>query len=155
VIYYHTDAIGSVRMTTDATGAVIARYDYLPFGEIWPTNPPNANPDVRQFTAKERDVETGLDYFGARYYRPQSGWFTSVDPVLNVEAALTDPQRWNRYAYARNNSIAFVHPDGRDLYMVHRFNKEFMQWSASIRDRVASVMGAGAPGDTGTELVLF
>src|SRR5262245_49388541 len=65
VIYYHTDAIGSVRMITDTNGQVIARYDYLPFGEPW-TPPPNA--DVRQFAGKERDVETGLDYFGARHY---------------------------------------------------------------------------------------
>lgn len=55
VIYYHTDAIGSVRMTTDATGAVVARYDYAPFGEEWPQQPPTANPDVWQYAGKERE----------------------------------------------------------------------------------------------------
>ncbi|HEX2458637.1 MAG TPA: hypothetical protein VHJ58_00700, partial [Vicinamibacterales bacterium] len=46
VIYYHTDAIGSVRMITNANGQVISRHDYLPFGEPWT---PPANADVRQF----------------------------------------------------------------------------------------------------------
>ena len=91
MIYYHTDAIGSVRMTTDATGAVVARYDYAPFGEEWPQQPPTPNPDVRQYAGKERDAETGLDYL-ACYYRSSSGRFTTVDPALNIEAALTDPQ---------------------------------------------------------------
>lgn len=84
VMYYHTDAIGSVRMTTDATGAVVARYDYAPFGEEWPQQPPTPNPDVRQYVGKERDAETGLDYFGARYYTSGHGRFTTVDPVLSA-----------------------------------------------------------------------
>src|ERR1044071_483612 len=81
VIYYHTDAIGSVRMTTDASGNVVERYDFLPFGETWGTP---TTPDVRQFAGKERDAETGLDYFGARYYRGASGRFLSVDPALDI-----------------------------------------------------------------------
>ena len=56
VVYYHTDAIGSVRMITDATGAVIDRYDYLPFGERW-APPAQPAPDMRQFAGKERDAE--------------------------------------------------------------------------------------------------
>jgi RHS repeat-associated protein len=118
VIYYHTDAIGSVRMVTDAAGAVVARYDYLPFGETWPTSPPNTSPDVRQFGGKEHDANTELDYFGARYYRGVSGRFTTIDPVLNFELALIDPQRWNRYAYALNNPLKFTDPDGRDPRLV-------------------------------------
>jgi RHS repeat-associated protein len=117
VVYYHTDAIGSVRAITDATGAVLGRYDYLPFGELWPSVPP-APAEVRQFGGKERDDETGFDYFGARYHRAQSGRFTSVDPVLNIETAMTDPQRWNRYAYALNNPLKFIDPDGRDPRVV-------------------------------------
>jgi RHS repeat-associated protein len=111
VVYYHIDAIGSVRATTDAAGAVIGRYDYLPFGEPWA---PPSSADVMRFVGKERDAETDLDYFGARYYRDVSGRFTTVDPVLNVEAALADPQRWNRYGYALNNPTRVVDPDGKE-----------------------------------------
>jgi RHS repeat-associated protein len=139
VVYYHTDAIGSVRMTTDASGAVIARYDFRPFGEAW--DPPSTA-DARQYAGKERDSETGLDYFGARYYASQTGRFTTVDPVLNIEAALTDPQRWNRYAYARNNPLVFIDPDGRDLYRgITPWEQALMRIAGGFRDRV-SAMGA-------------
>jgi RHS repeat-associated protein len=116
VVYYHTDAIGSVRMTTGPTGAVLERYDFLPFGEVWDT----PAPEERQFAAKENDAETGLDYFGARYLRAQSGRFTSVDPYLDHALALADPQRWNRYSYALNNPLKFIDPDGRNPMLLQR-----------------------------------
>jgi RHS repeat-associated protein len=162
VVYYHTDAIGSVRMVTNTSGAVIARYDFHPFGVEWPQSPPNASPDVRQFTAKERDAETELDYFGARYYRAQSGRFTSVDPVVNVNAALGDPQRWNRYAYAANSPLRNVDPDGRDVkYANAQLQTLFSQLSARsamVRPTLDLYTGAGKPdllitqGDAGKDL---
>ena len=113
VEYYHVDALGSVRAVTDQSGAVVRRHDYFPFGEEYLAQ---AGRDARRFTAKERDAETGLDYFGARYYASRSGRFTTVDPALDIQAALTDPQRWNRYAYVRNNPLRFTDPDGRCIY---------------------------------------
>jgi RHS repeat-associated protein len=62
-------------------------------------------------TGKERDAETGLDYFGAGYYSAAQGRFTSPDPVLS-SARLWDPQSWNRYVYARNNPLRFIDEDG-------------------------------------------
>jgi RHS repeat-associated protein len=111
VVFYHTDAVGSVRMVTDATGAVIARYDFLPFGELWPTSPPNSNPDARQYTGAERDPETGLDYLGARYLRAQSGLFLTPDPG-HVGGDIFNPQSWNAYSYALNNPLRFIDPMG-------------------------------------------
>jgi RHS repeat-associated protein len=121
VVYYHTDAIGSVRAITDATGAVIGRYDYLPFGELWPSVPPPPT-EVRQFGGKERDEETGLDNFGARHMRAASGRFTTVDPLMDLEAALTDPQRWNRYSYVVNRPLVMIDPDGREAGYVYMPN---------------------------------
>lgn len=117
VVYYHTDAIGSVRAVTDAAGQVVARYDYLPFGEACGTTcgPPPAVADPIQFGGKERDVDTGFDYFGGRYYASGNGRFTTVDPFLDIEQALVDPQRWNRYTYVRNNPFRYVDPDGRAI----------------------------------------
>jgi RHS repeat-associated protein len=106
VTYYHTDAVGSVRMITDQNGQVVARYDYLPFGEPW--NPPTS-PDPRQFAGKERDQETGFDYFGARYYASQMGRFTTVDPG-HVGGDPANPQSWNGCSYALNNPLRFVDP---------------------------------------------
>jgi RHS repeat-associated protein len=111
VEYYSLDALGSVRVVTGANGQVLQRHDYQPFGEEY--NPPTGQPDKRLFTGKERDAETGLDYFGARYYRANIGRFTTVDPVYTWQENLADPQRWNRYAYARNNPLTFLDMDGR------------------------------------------
>lgn len=55
-------------------------------------------------TGKERDAETGLDYFGARYFSSAQGRLTKPDP-LHGSAHLEDPQTWNRYSYAANNPL--------------------------------------------------
>jgi RHS repeat-associated protein len=62
-------------------------------------------------TGKERDAETGLDYFGARYLSAAQGRFLSPDPG-NAGASIQDPQSWNAYAYARNNPLSYVDPTG-------------------------------------------
>jgi len=116
VEYYHTDVLGSVRAVTNQQGQVIRRHDFRPFGEeLQPTVPP---PDKPLFTGKERDAETGLDYFGARYQRAGVGRFTTVDPLMTIDENLVDPQRWNRYAYAGNNPLKYTDPDGRNPILV-------------------------------------
>lgn len=121
VEYLHVDALGSVRVVTDATGAVISRHDYLPYGEEVPEasragiagyNAGVLPAATQRFTGKERDAETGLDYFGARYYFGGMGRFLSVDPSAG-SVSLVDPQTWNRFTYAKNSPFAFVDPDGR------------------------------------------
>ncbi len=104
--------MGSVRVVTNEAGAVVRRHDYLPFGQEWAGTPGEASP--KMFTGQERDVETGLDYFGARYYRAEIGRFTTVDPAGVNPLKLVNPQRFNRYAYANNNPLKFIDPDGRD-----------------------------------------
>jgi RHS repeat-associated protein len=108
VTYYHTDAIGSIRMVTDANGQVIERHDYLPFGEEWQPSPSS---ERRLYSGKERDAETAFDYFGARYYASTAGRFTSVDPS-HIDGDIFDPQRWNGFAYGRNNPLRFIDPFG-------------------------------------------
>ena len=65
-------------------------------------------------TSKERDAETGLDYFGARYMSSAQGRFTTPDPLM-ASARASNPQTWNRYSYALNNPLRFVDPDGLDV----------------------------------------
>ena len=117
VEYYHLDAVGSVRAITDAARTAVV-FDYAPFGDGGVGG--GASPAALRFAGKERDAETGLDYFGARYYGSRAGRFTTVDPVLDVEQALVDPQRWNRYAYGTNNPLKYVDPDGRNPVLVAR-----------------------------------
>ena len=125
VSYLYTDMLGSVRTITDSNGAVVECYDYLPFGRMltsadngrnaagcYPAAPDPANSRAAQkFTGKERDAETGLDYFGARYMSGPEGRFMSPDPLM-ISAQLEYPQTWNRYVYARNNPLMFIDPTG-------------------------------------------
>jgi RHS repeat-associated protein len=99
----------------------VKRHDYLPFGEELFAGTGgrtilqgySGGDGVRQqFTAKERDVETGLDFFEARYYANVQGRFTSPDPLFFQKEMLLDPQRFNLYAYVRNNPLKLVDPNG-------------------------------------------
>lgn len=65
-----------------------------------------------KFTGKERDGDTGLDYFGSRYLSGAQGRFTSPDPPL-LDQDPNDPQCWNLYSYVRNNPLVNIDPSGR------------------------------------------
>ena len=109
-------------MIFDKTGSLAAtkRHDYLPFGEeLFATQGArtatmgySAADGVRQkFTQKERDNETGLDYFGERYYASTMGRFTTADPMM-ASATTHNPQSLNRYTFVLNNPLRYVDPDG-------------------------------------------
>jgi len=109
-------------MIIDQTGTLanIKRHDYLPFGEelFAPAGGRSTalgyaggDGTRQQFTSQERDVETGLDYFFARYYSSAQGRFTSVDPLLASGRSI-NPQSWNRYTYTLNNPLRFTDPTG-------------------------------------------
>jgi len=70
-----------------------------------------------RYTGKERDSESGLDNFGARYNSSNMGRFMSPDPVFISATRLTDPQSLNLYAYVRNNPLSLVDPTGLDFYL--------------------------------------
>jgi RHS repeat-associated protein len=119
--YTTADNLGSPRVVTNSGAGVISRHDYMPFGEELGAGVggrttgmgfPGASDSLRQkFTAKERDVETGLDYFGARYYSSVQGRFTTPDP-LHASARPSAPQSWNRYSYVLNNPLKLIDPTG-------------------------------------------
>ena len=75
--YFHHDVLGNTMAQTNGTGTVGMQADYEPYGTVYTSGSP---PEKRLFTGKELD-ETGLDYFGARYYDPTIGRFISVDPA--------------------------------------------------------------------------
>ncbi len=126
-----TDQLGTPRMIFDKMGSLSAmtRHDYLPFGEEvyastglrtttqgYTAAGYGAADKARQkFTQKERDNETGLDFFEARYYASTQGRFTSPDPLYVELRRLIDPQQLNIYSYTRNNPLRFTDPDGLDI----------------------------------------
>lgn len=132
-----SDQLGTPRMTLDQSGNVgETRHDYLPFGEDLSAGGRGTNlgygtaDNARQkFTQKERDSETNLDYFLARYYSSLQGRFTSPDEFTGgpdeyyefhdlasqnptFYADLTDPQSLNKYQYGYNNPLLYIDPDG-------------------------------------------
>jgi RHS repeat-associated protein len=121
VYFYHTDAAGTPVAMTDAGGNVVWRADYKPFGEEQSITGTIANNE--KFVGKEKDQETGLYYFGARYMDAKIGRFVSVDPKGISEKDLLNPQRLNRYNYSLNNPYRYIDPDGREVTIIIQRDK--------------------------------
>jgi len=114
--FYFNDPLGSRRVQTNYAGVVEQTCQSLPFGDgLNCTSDINA-PTEHHFTGKERDTESGNDYFGARYYASTMGRFLSPDwsaKVMPVPyAKLGNPQSLNLYSYVYNNPLSNVDPDG-------------------------------------------
>jgi len=125
-MHYHlADPLGTRRIQTDTTGAVEASFQSLPFGDGFLatlTSLSTADDGTENhFTGKERDTESGNDYFGARYYASSMGRFLSPDWSAKVApvpyAKLDDPQSLNLYAYVRNNPLSRADLDGHSDYL--------------------------------------
>ncbi len=117
--YYHGDHLGSSRLLSSADGYPTWQGTYYPYGMEY--TPPGSTDNTAtvnhyKFTGKERDAESGLDYFGARYYSSiTSRWLTpdwSAAPVPLPYADLHDPQTLNLYGYVRNNPLSRADKDG-------------------------------------------
>ncbi|MGH9893456.1 MAG: RHS repeat domain-containing protein, partial [bacterium] len=80
--FYHPDHLGSSSYVTDLNGKLYEHLEYFPFGEAWVEENSNVQRTPYHFTAKELDEETGLYYFGARYYDPRTSVWQSGDPLL-------------------------------------------------------------------------
>jgi RHS repeat-associated protein len=96
------------RATTGGPGQVVSAEDYDPWGLVLEgMSYVSGNPDTRyKFTGKERDGESGYDYFGARYYDARVGKFLTADPLDFLQPSVTP------YAYVENNPLRFVDPTG-------------------------------------------
>jgi RHS repeat-associated protein len=143
VIFYHTDPVGTPLAMTDTSGNVVWQADYRPFGEEQSVTGSSAND--RRFVGKEKDDETGLSYFDARYNDAKTGRFVSVDPVGAVDKytgstnykLLLNPQRMNSYGYGLNNPYRNIDNDGRWSEDIHNaiIDKAFPGKNyASMRD---------------------
>ena len=105
--FYHPDHLGSTSYVTDASGEVYQHLEYFAFGETFVEEHSNTNKTPYLFNGKELDEETGLNYYGARYYDPRTSIFVSVDPKAEDYAS------WSSYNYTFNNPLRFVDPDGK------------------------------------------
>ena len=105
--YYHPDHLGSSSYITNLDGEVSQHIEYVPFGEVFIEERNNTWNTPYLFNAKELDEETGMYYYGARYYEPRLSLWMTVDPMEeNLPSSST-------YSYAANNPIRFIDMEGK------------------------------------------
>jgi RHS repeat-associated protein len=110
--YYHPDHLGNSSFITDAKGEVYQHLEYFPFGETFIDEHGNQQRTPYLYNGKELDDETGLYYYGARYYDPRTSVWENVDPSWGTPDQIDK----SPYAYVQNNPVVFVDPDGHDRY---------------------------------------
>ena len=145
--YYHADHLGSSNYVTGANGQVYEHLEYFPFGETWVEEASNTQRTPYLYTGKELDEETGLYYFGARYFDPRTSIWQSTDPAIErylIGPSSGDvyiPANLSLYAYVHQNPLKHVDPDGRKIEVVgnslfkYQFNmaKEYLMRSPALR----------------------
>ena len=110
--WYHPDHLGSASWVTSSNGDVVQYLYYLPWGEDYLNQRRNGYAGARHtFSAKEKDTETGLSYFGSRYYSSDLSIWLSVDPMSDKYPSLSP------YVYCANNPIKLVDPNGEEFVM--------------------------------------
>jgi RHS repeat-associated protein len=116
-IYNIQDHLSSASLSLDESGNVVQKLDYYPFGSER-VNEKTGDFDTHfTYTDQEKDKETGLMYYGARYYDAEVGRFTQVDPWFGE---LSIPQTLNKYTYTLNNPLVYVDPTGEKVELVSR-----------------------------------
>ena len=111
LLYYHDDHLGGTNVLTDSVGTLKEIIEYEPFGSESRHDKLGNSNEVAwyYFTGKKKDDETGLIYFGARYYDPSIGRFITADTIVQSPDS---PQTLNRYSYVSNNPVNRTDPTG-------------------------------------------
>jgi RHS repeat-associated protein len=110
-LFYHYDHLGGVHVVTDQTAARVQLVEYTPWGEI--ARSEGVADLTHRFTGQLLDPETGLLYYGGRYYDPLLARFVSPDPFVPEPG---NPQALNRYSYVVNNPVNAIDPSGYDFW---------------------------------------
>ena len=110
--YYHPDHLGSSSYITNLDGEVSQHIEYVPFGEVFIEERNNTWNTPYLFNAKEFDEETGMYYYGARYYEPRLSLWMSTDPMQEKYPNISS------YAYCYNNPLIHIDPTGQEGVVV-------------------------------------
>ena len=137
LFYSHGDWVGTVRARVDTTNSAVCQTIVsLPFGDGQTVRGNCAtftsDLDFHHFTGKERDAESNLDNFGARYNASSMGRFMTPDDPI-IYASKGNPQSWNLYAYVQNNPINSVDPDGHLTIIVPGTRASGSEWNMNMK----------------------
>ncbi len=111
--YYHPDHLGSSSYITNLDGEVVQHIEYVPFGEVFIEERNSIWNTPYLFNAKEFDEETGLYYYGARYYNPRLSLWISTDALQEKY-----PQHTS-YLYVGSNPVNAIDPDGHKIVFIN------------------------------------
>ena len=128
--FYHPDHLGSSSYITDREGRITQHTEYIAFGEVLFEEHSTSRIMPYLFNGKELDTETGLYYYGARYYDPRVSLWLNVDPLVKEErfylipeedddtplingGGVFNPMNQSVYSYTYNNPIMLNDPDGK------------------------------------------
>jgi len=103
--YFLNDHLGSNSIVTNQSGAKVEQTKYDPWGEV----KSGGTKSKYLYTGQEKDLETGLNYYGARYYNSHTRRFTQPDDIIQN---IYNPQSLNRYSYVLNNPLRYTDPTG-------------------------------------------
>ena len=132
--YYLADHLGSTRSLVDGGGTVTAVYDYWPYGKVLSSSGTGAT--RFRFTGHERDAESSLDYMLERSYAYDMGRFLRPDPMQEEYPAISP------YAYAANNPLKYVDPDGNRHHEVRASPEAYLAIHAeAIVDHISNDVG--------------
>ena len=149
-LFYHNDHLGGVNVITDLThnGARVQLIEYLPWGGM--SRQEGSVDPTHGFTGQELDPESGLYYYGARYYDYDIGRFISPDSIVPEPL---DPQSLNRYSYVINNPVNHVDPTGHCFFIIDCFIEfliiDVLEWeiTSAISNAIMAVTIAEAVAD--------
>ena len=110
--YYHPDHLGISNYITNLDGEVVQHIEYVPFGEVFIEERNNTWNTPYLFNAKEYDEETGMYYYGARYYEPRISLWMSTNPLWEKK------MQFSPYNFVSNNPLNRIDPIGLTDYNV-------------------------------------
>ena len=137
--YFHKDHLGSSTLITDGTGSISQQVEYLPYGEVFlekqhssdPSQPLYATP--YKFNGKELDEETGLYYYGARYYNPRLSVWYGTDPLQEFNLNISS------YCFVHANPIRRIDAIGLTDYEVDNETKRIEDGHDDLRISVGTM----------------
>jgi len=152
--FFHSDHLGNSAFVTDRLGEVYQHLEYFPYGELFIDEHGNDERTWYLYNGKELDQQTGLCYFGARYYDPRTSIWESVDPLANnAKNVCTSP-----YSFGGANPISRIDPDGRDWFYFQQQGdkKKTWHWQAGNTAKYTNTSGKSAVSKKGYDyLVTF
>ena len=128
--FYHTDHLGSSSWITYSDGKAVQHLHYLPWGEEFVDQRSTSWNAIYTFSAKEKDSETGLSYFGSRYYSSDLSVWLSVDPMSDKYPSLSP------YTYCADNPVKLVDPNGEEIGDYYSFDGKFLGSDGKKDNRV-------------------